>query len=446
LKQQVLQAASSAAKQAVSQAVTKFKPLQTLGGYAGPMGAALGKLADSKIHKLFGKGVYMVGRGSYDIEPGPDTIMNDTFKDVGHRFHMGSFKNDDNSKIIICGSEMVTQIAATGTAGDTCQSFSVNPGLRSIFPWLSQIAPNFSEYECHQLVYEYQPVVSNTSVSSVGSLGNVAMGVNYNAGAAKYTTFPQIMNSEHSVRGTIADKILCGIECDPSKNVNRSSLYTRTGAVPSNQDIKTYDLAKFQVMLSGVPTAYTAGTILGNLVVHYCFSLSKKVFFDGMGFNILMDQFWSNTTATGMTYLIPFGTAALKNSKNSIGSTLTIVSGAQRVTLPDDFVGSLRLFMKVDGTGIGTVPTFTTNGNISLLLEMINPAVPSDQSGTSTTNGTLSTIAVYYTVTAPALTTGNNYFVIQSATAAPTTLTGCYFEMIMINPNNALPSTNAVSV
>lgn len=424
-------AAIAAGKEVATQMVKHFKPLQSLGQFGGPMAQSLGKMADSKLVRLIGKGTYMVGRGSYDISPDADAIHNDTFKDVEKRFNVKGFKNDDNGKIVLFGTELVTVVVSTGSAADSCISFQVNPGLRACFPFASQLVTNFAEFEMLQLVYEYQPVVSKTSVSSVGSLGNVVMGVNYNAGAEKFTSFPQIMNSEHSVRGTIADKIFCGIECDPTKNANRSYLYVRSGQVPTGQDIKTYDLAKFQLMLSGVPTQYVAGTTLGNLVVHYGVAVSKKVFFDGMGYNILMDQFWSQTGAT-LTYLVPLGTAPYKNKNNSIGCSVSVVSGVQRMTFPDDFVGLVEVAAFAVGSGFNSGMILTAFGAVVAQTELIS-STNTNTAALSYTNGTNTSFLGYFNVVSAASTTGANYITIQSNGTAVTTLTSFTMEVQLSN-------------
>lgn len=227
--------------------------------------------------------------------------------------------------------------------------FSINPGLRSVFPWLSQISPNFSEYEMIQCVFEYEPVVSAMSVSTVGSLGNVVMSSNYNAGQAHYATFNQAIESANAVRGTIANSIHLGIECDPRQNANRSCLYVRAGAVPANQDIKTYDLATAQIGLYGVPVEYTAGTQLGLLWVTYKVKLSKTIFYDGMGLSIFTDAFRGGGT---MSTAQPMGTSPYASQNNSIGGELQ-TGGSPIYIFPDDFAGVVRVTFQLRGNFTG---------------------------------------------------------------------------------------------
>ena len=51
----------------------------------------------------------------------------------------------------------------------------INLGKAESFPWLSQIAANYEEYEIKLLVFCYKSKVSDKSTSSDGHVGSVIM-------------------------------------------------------------------------------------------------------------------------------------------------------------------------------------------------------------------------------------------------------------------------------
>lgn len=293
----------------------------------------------TKAVSSLAKPILYAGRGSYKTN---SLINGDSTGQVAK--HNGS--TDEHGSILVEKREFVTSINATGSADFSCQSFSINPALKSVFPWLSQTATNFDEYEMVQCIFEYEPVISDMSVSSVGSLGTIVLAANYNAGSPKFTSFPAMIEYGGAVRGRISDNINCGIEADPTKLANDSHLYTRSGSVPDGQDIKTYDLAKFQLGMYGVPTAYVAGTQLGLLFVRYVVRLSKPKLYDSLGLGISTDQF---AGSVGCTQFRPLGTEPKGHNANSIGGFLTKTGNTEYI-FPDNFVGTVEVFFYCRGT------------------------------------------------------------------------------------------------
>jgi len=328
--------------------------------------ALISKKINNGIKKaLRGKGAYgvgMIGSGSY-----VDGLRtSDNIHGKGHQQN-NSFKGrDDVGTITMERRELVTAINATGSAAWTNWVFSINPGLQGVFPSLSQLAMNFEEYDIEQLLFEFESVISSTSVNAVGSLGNVVFSVNYNAAAKGFSTAATAMESSGSTRGTIANKIFMGIECDKRK-VNNKGLFVRAGAVPSGEDQKSYDHCTFQVGLDGVPTAYTAGTRLGLLWVRYKIKLRKPIMFVSMGYNIMQDFFYSNG---GTSTNVLLGTTPLMCIGNNLGGYLKTTGGQQFYILPDNFSGQIIVTTRTFGTNTGNT-THTAAGNLTATLGLV---------------------------------------------------------------------------
>jgi hypothetical protein len=279
-----------------------------------------------------------------------------------------------------------------------------------------------------QLIFEYEPVVSDTSVSSVGSLGTVVMAANYNAAADNFASFAQMIEYGGAVRGRISDGIACGVEADPNKLVNDSRLYIRGGAVPTGQDVKTYDLAKFQIGLFGVPTAYTAGTQIGLLFCRYKVKLSKPKLYDNLGLAVMEDQFQGETSTTNS---LPLGTAVLRHGRNTIGCVAS-ESGTSTITFPDDFSGSVLIYVRMAGTSpVATITANTGAGNNMGGINHAAGAGPTDAQTQTNQSSTVSTRLSWYQIGIPTAA-GANYITIASTGTA---VSSCFVTILQVNPD-----------
>jgi hypothetical protein len=259
---------------------------------------------------------------------------------------------DETGDVRVSKREYVTPVYVPSVPGSfTNLTFALNPGLPSIFSFLSQIAANYDEYQMIQLVFSYEPVIS--SASTVGSMGSVLVAVNYNAGAEPFESFKQMVEYDGAVQSRVCDPILFGVECDPRKMANDAHLYVRSGAVPADEDIKTYDMGLFQVATSDVSNSFAVGDLLGHIFVEYTVQLAKPKLYASLGNTILMDYFFNAATAG-----FPIGTGYGASSKNTLGGK---ISGTSRYVFPDDFEGTVMIQFQAYGTGIDiTGMTFLT--------------------------------------------------------------------------------------
>jgi len=426
------------------------KAVGSLGGAPGvALGATVGNMVDKAVNKkLKGTGVYMQGRGSYS------TALNAAMAGGnGKQRHpnlSSTNRNSETGEITISRREYICSVNSTGSEEFSCTSYNINPGLVSIFKWLSQLAANYTEYHMVQLVFTYESVISPMSVSSVGSLGTIVLASNYNSGAPKFDKFAQMIEYSGAVRNVISSNIKCGIECDPRQNSNNSDLYIRSGAVPDNQDIKTYDLAKFQIGLFGIPTAYTNGTQLGLLWADYRVILRKPRLYTTLGKALSFDTFFSTTS--GSLAGNPLGSAPMKSINNSIGGVwqrgTDTVSTNDTYTFPDDFAGTVQVTYYVSGTGLdGTSNDIVGFGNVKTTTGLIYQTTsgPADIQQVISSNNTDDGFRCFNINTFEVNVTnvgGSNYIEIQWRTE--TTISNAVFSIIQINPFSVNPVSNAV--
>lgn len=174
----------------------------------------------------------------------------------------------ETNDVVIHHREYIMDITPNSSGFQTQYTAYQNPGLAASFPWLSQIAQYFEEYEFEQLLYTVESMVTegNTNAS-----GTVIMCTQYNPTNAPFTNKAAMENYEHSQSFKVTEHAVHGVECDPAKRSGNPSEYIRVGPVPSGQDPKTYDLGIFQVATQGA----FPNLNIGELWVTYKVRLSK---------------------------------------------------------------------------------------------------------------------------------------------------------------------------
>lgn len=207
--------------------------------------------------------------------------------------------------------------AVTGSEAFENTIFNLNPGLKSCFPFLSQIAVNYREYEFVQLQFVYISLLSE--VTSSGTVGNIIITTDYNAGATPYTSSIDMLNNigTNSAR-PIDGPIIHGVECDPNKNV-MGSLFVRSGSVPAGQDPKTYDVGLTQLATEGMPND---GQIVGQWWVTYSVILRKPMLYVSAGKNISNDYIKYDSDGTTNMLNTCLGVIGKACPANNIGVQL----------------------------------------------------------------------------------------------------------------------------
>lgn len=179
---------------------------------------------------------------------------------------MPSMKPRPDGSILISRTEYVRAIESHTSATFINTLNSVNPG-QILFPWLSQVADNWSKYCFKKLRFRYKPVVSTANLT--GSMGSILIAFNVNAGEPKFNSFADMVEYSGSIERRICDDIIFNVDVR-NIGVSDGSLFIRTGGVPSGQDVKTYDIGSLQVATDHLSaSSYPTGTLLGHLYVDY---------------------------------------------------------------------------------------------------------------------------------------------------------------------------------
>lgn len=343
----------------------------------GALGDVVGGLMGA-AGKIIGVGDYKITKNSLVLGGDPPKIKN-IMKGEGvlvqHREYLQDIISSGNS-------------GASGSAFNLA-SYAIQPGLPTSFPWLSQIAANFQEYDIIGMVYEYKSLSSDAVATSNTSaaLGDVIMATNYNSAAAVFANKQQMLESEFSSDAKPSKSFMHPIECAPQMTVLPHQ-YVRTGAVPSGQDQRLYDHGTFQIASIGCQA--TAAT-LGELWVSYEIIFYKPIL-GGLaaGFDIPTDKYQLVTPSSGA----PFGSSRTLVPGSSLGTT---VSGTT-ITLPANVLEGTYMIAWIirssNGTGTIVYPTVSVTSGSTILQIWTDGASVDATQRTDTNSGVASSTSM----------------------------------------------------
>lgn len=300
------------------------------------------------IKAIQGMGMY-TGHGAYSVG---NNLVSGT--EESNSVPMFSGTGNETGDIVITHREYLTDIFGPTTSFNV-QSYPINPGLDQTFPWLSQIACNYEEYEFSQLLFEYRSTTTDIGSTTNGQCGTVIMATNYNAASLPFSDKATMMEYAHAMSVKTTENMVHGVECDPNKLGGSFRKYVRTGPinyVPGGtlyQDLKTYDHSLFQYALANSPTGFQ-NQVIGELWVYYTVRLSKPRLFVTLGKEIDVDQYCTpstvplGATATG-ALMFPTTQVIYTGSGNSIGTVLSWDGARQNmfVTFPAAFTGAVEI-------------------------------------------------------------------------------------------------------
>lgn len=226
-----------------------------LGGLLGS--AELGRKAGGGLSKILGFGDYQI-------------VSNSLVKSSGDGTLMPKFAKIGNNAIRVTEREYLGDVLSSAFIGMfKNQTFPLTPTSQRTFPWLSQIAKLFDQWEPHGIMFEFVSTSSDFNGSAQG-LGSIIMATDYDATDPPFPNKRVMDNADYASSSKPSVNMLHGIECDPAQRPTKL-LYNQgiNDSVPTNLTT----LGLFQVASSGVSAASVA---LGELWVSYDISFYKK--------------------------------------------------------------------------------------------------------------------------------------------------------------------------
>lgn len=313
-----------------------------------------------------------------------------------------SFKGADST--VISKREYIGDIVSGVLSGSatvfTKQTYPLNPGQSSIFPWLSMIASNYEQYDIQGMVFEFK----STSGDATGvntSLGTVIMSTQYDPTKPSFQSKLEMEDYFFSSSCKPSSNMLHAIECKNSLSPTAGLLYTRTGTV-TGADLRWSDFGNFTVATQGMPNA---GTVLGELWVSYKVKLFKPRLPITIGYGGQIAS--GHTRRTGVVS----GSWAGSTTTLNVGPLPISLTGVNTITFPGIPQMNYMILVHVSAATSVNLFQFGASTNLSLISYYAN-----NDSNVS------NTIVGYYTFTGlnPGLASincGTGSFVVGDATS-----------------------------
>lgn len=307
--------------------------------YLGEPGAYLGKIVAKSGKQILNDLVF--GHGDYTIKTnsitGTDAVP--MFGGNGTR---------------VKNKEFIKDISSSATAGlFKLERFRINPADSNTFPWLSEVAEQFSEYRLHGLMFEYKTTSADALNSTNTALGTVVMATQYNAYEEPFNNKQFMENSTYACSTKPSCNLIHGIECARFENP-QEVMYTAAGT-PSEGDLRMYDLGTFSIATVGLQgTSVTVGELW---VTYDCEFLKPREITSPD----LISHFGNQVGVAGAT---PFGTQAnlaTDTIRNDFGITISCTN--RTITWPKSYSGLSQVSIQWSGTAATVVsPVFTASG------------------------------------------------------------------------------------
>ena len=322
----------------------------------------------------------IAGMGAYDVYGGGGGNYNQLISG-GPMAMSAQSSYDEIGGITYSHSEYIGDLYGPDNASFTVVKYPVNVGMSSVFPWLSQIAANFEEYQLRQMVVEYRSMVEANQTDS-GLNGEIIMASNYNPNAKPFADKATMLQYFGAQSGKVTEGCVHGIECDPSKLQGDGHKFVRNTPVVYGQDLSDYDQALLQIAVNNCPTNYQ-NQQLGELWVHYTVTLQKPRMYTSLGLAIPKDIYVNKTgvvmteNATAATgFAIGNPTGLLSGQQNSIGCKVTnadivypynvTATGSGKnvsITFPVGYSGNVKIKYLAEGTGLANTSASAGVGN-----------------------------------------------------------------------------------
>lgn len=373
---------------------------------------------------------------------------------------------DEQGAIVIRHTEFVADIFGPADSFFNL-SYPLNPGMEKTFPWLSQVAQNFEEYEFKQLIFTYTSTITDIGASSNGQCGTITMATDYNANHKPFADKAEMLAYAHSHSTKTTQNMIHGVECDPNKTSGAPRKYVRAFDLSNNEDLKSYDLGIFEVGIANIPNDLISQS-LGELRVTYSVVLRKPKLFVSRGLGISKDFFVTpSKTTTGAVgnlnnpLLVVSGkitSKVYKGVQNNLGCRLDVIPGndfGYRIYFPDSYSGCLKvtiiakLVTALSASGTNARIPITSFGTIIPLNEYYSEGGnPSPFFETQLQNGTAWGInsdfvseICYYVRAAP--TANTNYLQITSYLTGGASVTQ---TQVIIEEYNSYDKTRAAQI
>jgi len=341
--------------------------------FGGPVGGAIGSVVGSGAQSLIRR---VTGFGDYSVSNNYFVTGNDAVPEFTNSERCTTITHKEYIADVITGPNLVGS-----STQFNIQSYDINPGINTTFPWLNAIAANYEQYIIQGMIFEFKTNSAMAVSSTNTALGTVIMATQYNSLSLSFVNKQQMENYEFSQACVPSESALHPIECDP-KQTQCNGIFNIRLPIAKPGDIRLYDIGRFSIATQGMQAA---NVNIGELWVTYKICLLKPrlttTIFPALLLSVPGSQFISGTA--------PFGDPQ-QNDFISINGNL--------ITITPNFVGAFQISYIIRGGDAGSRIGSFANGTNSVLYPL--PAI----SGNA---GTINSLNTYINADAsPEVTSG----------------------------------------
>lgn len=278
--------------------------------YGGYLGSKAGEFLGGMAQRAFGS---ITGLGDYNVN-----------KNVFLGGNLPQIMNESGGGgTVIRFQEYLGDIRTAPVSGDfKITAFNLNAGDSYTFPWLSQIAANYEQYEFEGVIFQFRSTSADALNSTNTALGSVMLATQYDFVEPPFDSKGQMLNYEFSTSCKPSENVMHMIECAPRMST-LNTMYTLTGALPPNADPRLYNLGRFHIATTGFQGT---DVNIGELHVTYQVRLLKPKLNVTLGG--VIDNYYSNNFGPAGTYsnAAPLGSVAANSAAtvfDSMGITRT---------------------------------------------------------------------------------------------------------------------------
>jgi len=280
--------------------------------------------------------------------------------------------------------EYVQDITGAGATTYGVQQLAINPGLTTLFPWLSQLANLFESYLFNKLSFQYR---TETATSSTGK---VILTADWDAADPAPGSKQAQLQERSKADGAVWQSfdLICDKQDLEKFGIQR---YVRQGTLAANLDVKTYDVGILNVGTYGASSSAASGELYveydvelitpqtspaplsakvqaGGTISNAALNGTTPVVTGSLPLTIGADSITFNSSGQYLLEVNPTGTLSAITLTGSAGATAT--SLGTYISTGSFFLGSWIVNVPVAG-GIVTwsAPTGTVTANATRIAQ-----------------------------------------------------------------------------
>lgn len=313
---------------------------QNLGG---KVGSWIGGKLEGFVRKIFGS-------GDYDIQSsGSEGVAaNSLVAESG----VPAMHSDNSGASRFMFHEYLGNIQHTSAFNVT--TFDIDVSNATTFPWISQIARCYQQWQLMGCVFFLRTLSSDTVTAPTQGMGSFFASVRYDVNSVPPTSKSQILNSLFSTSGKPSTNLAMAVECDRSQT-NIPIMKVKT---PNMQpvDLQLYMMGKLDVGTEGAVNDYPDAM---ELHVTYDIMFYKPQDPSGGGGPLTMFDL-DGSDATRPLLPLADSIAVVQPRYNSLG--VTISSDSKSIEFPLDLpAGSVYMvFLTNIGDGTSNIGWYST--------------------------------------------------------------------------------------